>query len=55
MWDMDQIDSGFDPVHKKIRKEVFLEDIDRVVAAANEINGVVLVTNTSPRSGMSDV
>ena len=31
MWDMNQTNFGFDPVHKKTRKEVFLEEMDRVV------------------------
>jgi IS5 family transposase len=35
MWDMNQTNFGFDPVHKKTRKEVFLEEMDRVVPWAN--------------------
>ena len=31
MSDMNQTNFGFDPVHKKTRKEVFLEEMDRVV------------------------
>lgn len=31
VWDMNQTNVGFDPVHKKTRKEVFLEEMDRVV------------------------
>jgi IS5 family transposase len=31
MWDMNQTNFGFDPVHKRTRKEVFLEEMNRVV------------------------
>lgn len=31
MRDMSQTNFGFEPVHKKTRKEVFLEEMERVV------------------------